>query len=46
VVAEGVETQAQRATLVRHGCENFQGYLFGRPVALADFEAALPQAAA
>ncbi|MGY0195203.1 putative bifunctional diguanylate cyclase/phosphodiesterase [Leptothrix sp. BB-4] len=32
VIAEGVETQAQRAFLARHGCELFQGYLFGRPV--------------
>ena len=32
VVAEGVETEAQRDFLVRHGCRVFQGYLFGRPV--------------
>ncbi|WP_240538481.1 bifunctional diguanylate cyclase/phosphodiesterase [Rhodoferax sp. PAMC 29310] len=32
VVAEGVETEAQRAFLAQHGCRLFQGYLFGRPV--------------
>ncbi|WFM70701.1 EAL domain-containing protein [Halomonas sp. CKK8] len=31
VIAEGVETEAQRAWLVAHGCHAFQGYLFGRP---------------
>jgi len=31
VVAEGVETEAQRAFLVAHGCDYLQGYLLGRP---------------
>lgn len=31
VIAEGVETQAQRDCLARQGCNNYQGYLFGRP---------------
>lgn len=31
VIAEGVETEAQRAFLVEHGCELLQGYLIGRP---------------
>ncbi|QRJ65713.1 EAL domain-containing protein [Azospira restricta] len=31
VVAEGVENEAQREFLSRHGCELLQGYLFGRP---------------
>ena len=31
VVAEGVETQGQREFLLRNGCQQFQGYLFGRP---------------
>jgi len=31
VVAEGVETEAERDALVALGCELFQGYLFGRP---------------
>ena len=32
VVAEGVESEPQRAWLLAHGCGVFQGYLFGRPV--------------
>jgi diguanylate cyclase (GGDEF)-like protein len=32
VVAEGVETEDQVATLVEAGCHLMQGYLFGRPV--------------
>ena len=31
VVAEGVETDGQHAFLLRNGCQQFQGYLFGRP---------------
>ena len=31
VVAEGVETVAQRDFLASQGCQRFQGYLFGRP---------------
>ncbi len=31
VVAEGVETQAERDTLVSLGCDLFQGYLFAKP---------------
>jgi diguanylate cyclase (GGDEF)-like protein/PAS domain S-box-containing protein len=46
VIAEGVETREQRALLVSRGCERFQGYLFGRPVAAAEFEAALQPLAA
>jgi diguanylate cyclase (GGDEF)-like protein/PAS domain S-box-containing protein len=36
VVAEGVETDAQRDFLLRNGCESFQGYAFGRPVPIQD----------
>ncbi len=32
VVAEGVETAAQRDALVAMGCLRFQGYLFGKPL--------------
>ncbi|MBF0219352.1 MAG: EAL domain-containing protein [Gammaproteobacteria bacterium] len=32
VVAEGVETPCQRDFLRREGCDQFQGYLFSRPV--------------
>ncbi len=41
VIAEGVETQAQFEFLRERGCPAFQGYLFSRPVALAQFEALL-----
>ena len=32
VLAEGVETEAQRDFLARSGCQTFQGYLFGKPM--------------
>ena len=32
VIAEGVETQAQRDLLVAMGCDEMQGYLFSRPL--------------
>lgn len=32
VIAEGVETPLQHQTLLRLGCHQFQGYLFGRPM--------------
>ncbi|MDC8770599.1 EAL domain-containing protein [Roseateles albus] len=38
VIAEGVETEAQRDFLRSQGCPSYQGYLFSRPVALAAFE--------
>ncbi|MFQ3786858.1 putative bifunctional diguanylate cyclase/phosphodiesterase [Halomonas sp. A29] len=36
VTAEGVETEAQHRWLLEHGCKAFQGYLFGRPLALEE----------
>jgi diguanylate cyclase (GGDEF)-like protein/PAS domain S-box-containing protein len=44
VIAEGVETEEQRQFILDNGCEQFQGYLFGRPVPLAEFEALLRNA--
>ncbi|WP_333872878.1 EAL domain-containing protein [Methylobacter sp.] len=41
VIAEGVETEEQRACLERLGCFAYQGYLFSKPVPLAEFEALL-----
>jgi len=41
VVAEGVETEAQRELLNAAGCDFAQGYLFSRPVESARFEALL-----
>ena len=38
VVAEGVETDQQRAFLLQEGCHVFQGYLFGRPMEVQAFE--------
>ncbi len=36
VVAEGVETEAQRAALLTEGCTLMQGYLFGKPKPFTD----------
>jgi diguanylate cyclase (GGDEF)-like protein/PAS domain S-box-containing protein len=36
-LAEGVETQAQHAFLAKEGCDEVQGYLTGRPLAIADY---------
>jgi diguanylate cyclase (GGDEF)-like protein/PAS domain S-box-containing protein len=37
VVAEGVELPAQRDFLIAHGCDDLQGYLFGKPAAADTF---------
>ena len=41
VIAEGVETEEQRQLLQESGCFNYQGYLFGRPAPIEQFEALL-----
>ncbi|OGS91325.1 MAG: hypothetical protein A2Z95_07920 [Gallionellales bacterium GWA2_60_18] len=38
VYAEGVETEAQLDFLKQHGCMAYQGYLFGKPVPIGEFE--------
>jgi len=38
VLAEGIETEAQRAWLSHLGCHRGQGYLFGRPMKPSDLE--------
>ena len=40
-VAEGVETEVQRDFLRRHGCQLAQGYLYSRPLPMAELEAFL-----
>lgn len=39
VIAEGVETEAQRDFLGNQGCRSYQGFLFSRPLPLTEFEA-------
>ena len=41
VLAEGVETEEQRAALQERGCHQFQGYLFGRPMPIEELEQVL-----
>jgi diguanylate cyclase (GGDEF)-like protein/PAS domain S-box-containing protein len=43
VIAEGVETEAQREFLELRGCHAFQGYLFSKPLTLDKFEVMLLQ---
>ena len=38
IVAEGVETEAQLKWLGERGCHEYQGFLFSRPVPLADMK--------
>ena len=38
VIAEGVETSGQADVLKAIGCDVFQGFLYGRPIAATDFE--------
>jgi EAL domain-containing protein (putative c-di-GMP-specific phosphodiesterase class I) len=41
VMAEGVETEQQRQILLDNGCKCYQGYLFGRPMSIDNFESKL-----
>ena len=38
VIAEGVETEAQKDFLAGQGCHVYQGYLFSRPLPAEGFE--------
>ncbi|WP_333873850.1 EAL domain-containing protein [Methylobacter sp.] len=38
VIAEGVETEEQRDFLECNGCFTYQGFLFGKPMPVEDFE--------
>ena len=37
ILAEGVESEAQRSFLMQEGCDEVQGYLFGRPLPIRDY---------
>jgi EAL domain-containing protein (putative c-di-GMP-specific phosphodiesterase class I) len=43
VIAEGVETEEQREFLLENHCTHYQGYLFGKPTPIDQFEKLLSQ---
>ena len=43
VIAEGVETEEQRQLLLSGGCIHYQGYLFGKPMPIEQFETLVKQ---
>ncbi len=43
VIAEGVETEAQLQRLLNKGCTRFQGYLFSKPLPIAEFDVLLQE---
>ncbi|MES2013528.1 MAG: EAL domain-containing protein [Pseudomonadota bacterium] len=45
VIAEGVETEAQRSFLMDNGCNHYQGYLFSRPKPISEFDVATKESA-
>jgi diguanylate cyclase (GGDEF)-like protein/PAS domain S-box-containing protein len=45
ILAEGVESETQRAFLVQAGCDEIQGYLTGRPFPIGDYADLTGQAA-
>ncbi len=44
VIAEGVETLEQRDFLAKLGCPMFQGYFFGKPLPINEYEASVKMA--
>ncbi len=44
VIAEGIETQGQQDLLINAGCDYGQGYLFAKPLPVAEFEKLLANA--
>jgi EAL domain-containing protein (putative c-di-GMP-specific phosphodiesterase class I) len=38
VIAEGVESKEQQTLLLKSGCKHFQGYLFGKPLPIQEFD--------
>ena len=41
IIAEGVETKEQKEFLVNNGCQNIQGYLYGKPMPVEEMEVIL-----
>ncbi|MDD2780897.1 EAL domain-containing protein [Sulfuricurvum sp.] len=38
IIAEGVETEAQKEFLVQNGCENIQGYFYSKPISAEEMK--------
>ena len=43
VLAEGVETEDQKAFLIENKCDSMQGYLFAKPMSSEDLEVTFRQ---